>query len=346
MAIIGVTETWEDRGGELRDDYSREAVRTFRVHCDSASHVAQEIYLAPGIPRVRDAYSAGLDNAQKDQKNLCRSVRAEHDQDDPFNWLVTCRYETRDEELGLGAGDEAGGANQDDSGGPPGGPGGGPNGQNGQGTPNTSAPPQRPTLRPPEIEWSFETYQEVADWAYSAVFEGEDVNDHPVPIRNIVGDRFDPPAEKESHRLILKYTRNEASFDVDFFLALQGRTNSRPFLGFERGKVLLNIGPAVRQYEEGFFFWRITYTFKFRDDGWNLKLLNQGAYVKEPHPAIADFEVKTAARRDFKDGHRTGELVLLDLKGHEIPAGEEPVFLEFRVYGTANFDVLKIQLPP
>jgi hypothetical protein len=75
---------------------------------------------------------------------------------------------------------------------------------------------QNPLNRPPDISWSLTTYQR------AVAFDASDGR----PIMNSAADKFDPPIEIDDSRLVLVYSRNEATFTAQLALDYQDAVNS------------------------------------------------------------------------------------------------------------------------
>lgn len=104
-------------------------------------------------------------------------------------------------------------------------------------------------------------------------------------IINTAGDRFDPPPEEEDVRLVTTIVKNQASFDRLNVLLYRGAVNSQPFLGFPTGQVRCADIQSVLTWENGYYFYRVTYTFETRfpryageepGEVWMTRILNRG----------------------------------------------------------------------
>ena len=98
-------------------------------------------------------------------------------------------------------------------------------------------------------------------------------------IRNSAGDPFDPPLEVDDSRPTLTIERNEASFNNVVFLAYQDAVNNDVFFGFNPGCAKVDKIGVKEQFEKNQLFYRVTYVFHFRYDGWRLRPLDRGYRV-------------------------------------------------------------------
>lgn len=194
--------------------------------------------------------------------------------------------------------------------------------------PDESEHPENPLDAPPEIAWSFQQFQRVAD----KDTDGE-------PIINKANEQFDPLPEVDDSRLVLSYSRNEASFPVNLAIQYMDAVNSDTWNGVEAGKVKCQSINATRQHvatEEGVqYYWSVSYEFHFRYDDWDLHILNQG------YRTTLDGEYESASD---SEGRPLNAPVLLDSDGQELTEGADPVFLDFEVYRRLPFATFNITL--
>lgn len=125
---------------------------------------------------------------------------------------------------------------------------------------------ENPLARPADIDWSFVPYVKAAQ---RDVFG--------LPILNSAGQPFDPPPEMDDRRIQLTIQRNEETFDPLQAFEFQDATNSDVFFGggIAAWKVM-SIKANGPHSENGVSFWRVTYEFEFRREGWFLRTLDQG----------------------------------------------------------------------
>jgi len=181
-----------------------------------------------------------------------------------------------------------------------------------------------PTSQDVEVEWDFVESEEDID---------TDAYDH--PIVNTNGEGFDPPVTREYGNLVLRAARNEATYNATYASEFYNTVNSGTFLGFPSGKVLCKkISASLVTLDNGYQYWRLTYIFHLRKDGWKKRILNRGYMVK----ATADAEAK---RKVDENGYVT-EPVLLAADGTETTK-ENPYWLEFEVYESTSFGALNLE---
>jgi hypothetical protein len=102
MAIVWVREQWKDRAAAADEKAVREYVRSFKVLTDSMLTDAVAVTAAAGVPRMFDVY-VGSDGQGDQKAATCRKIEAHQpDEDQPYLWLVICRYSTRTDQPELG----------------------------------------------------------------------------------------------------------------------------------------------------------------------------------------------------------------------------------------------------
>lgn len=259
MGFRWVTELFDGRDGGLRDGLQRNYTRRFQVMTDDKRVGPLEVIFAPGIPRLYSSYLS-FDTNEIDFFAICRSVVPVQDADDWQLWSVTCEYDTQSSsEFGNVAGQP------------------GTIGQPGAGGGSGAA--GDPTQEPPAYEWTSET-KEVA---LVVDIEGD-------PILNSVGLPFDPPPTTPIAWPVLRYSRNELTYDRDEKAQYFYKTNTTEFLGAGPGKVLCKPITGSSRYIGPYRFFRVNYEFHFAkeihepDDlpqmmgvlDWKLWLLNAG----------------------------------------------------------------------
>lgn len=119
---------------------------------------------------------------------------------------------------------------------------------------NTQAPIS-PLLQPPEVSWSF---------AGSNVQIDTDVDGY--PITNSAGESFDPPITKDHSDLVLRYSRNEPTFDKIVAADYKDAVNSDTFMGFGKSHVKCTIFEASQMRAATLMYYRVRYEFRIRYD--------------------------------------------------------------------------------
>lgn len=155
-----------------------------------------------------------------------------------------------------------------------------------------------PLNRPTDITFGFQKYQRPIT---------QDVNG--LPVVNSAGEAFDPAIEIDDSRPTMTFARNEGGFDPQLPLIYQDAVNSDAFFGFLPGQVKISNIQSVFANEGSVTFWRVTYEFEVRREGWRLRVLDQGTRY---------LDLTTNERRELTDG-KTGlavsKPVLLDGDG-------------------------------
>jgi hypothetical protein len=134
-----------------------------------------------------------------------------------------------------------------------------------------------PTQRMAQIFWDEAKYEQ---------HKVEDEDSPPKPYRNTVGDPLiDTPAHEES-RPVLKFIRNEPTYDDLYASSWKDTTNEDEFLGYAPNTVKCRGIKGERFYDADWgFYWQVTYEFEFRVDddgkGFTQRILNAGyRYLK------------------------------------------------------------------
>jgi hypothetical protein len=184
---------------------------------------------------------------------------------------------------------------------------------------------ENPIARPVEIVWGASQWQRLAE---------KDIDGN--ALLNSAGYYFDPPPEADDSRPVLTITRNEAAFNPTLAIDYQDAVNSNNFLGFDPDQVKVASITAARQFENGVYFWRVTYEFNFRREGWTLKILDQGRYRLNRKP----IREKNAAGVEL-DGTHVADPVPLDGLGEPLanPTPATVKYRNFKIYKERDFSV-------
>jgi hypothetical protein len=190
----------------------------------------------------------------------------------------------------------------------------------------TEDKPENPLDRPIEISWTAAPYERV-------VFNDTDGK----AILNSAGDYFDPPLTIDDSRPVLTVVRNEPSYNPTLAIDYQDAVNTDSFLGFSPGQVKVAKIDATSATENDIFYWRVTYEFHFRREGWALSVLDQGRYQKlnnKPVP-IPEYDESGNA----VPGSHVSDPVPLDGAGQRLtnPGPDTAIFLTFKVYKERPF---------
>lgn len=192
--------------------------------------------------------------------------------------------------------------------------------------PDVSPGPISPLMQPPEVSWSFVTSNEPID---------SDVDG--VPITNSAKEMFDPPITRDFDDLVLRVVRNEKEFNALQAAEYKGAINSDTFLGFTAGKVRCVLYNGVKQYAASLVYWKVTYEFHIRWDGWARRIRDEG------------YQALNAAEDDYEEivdanGMKVSQPWPLDSAGKKLTAAQKKAgtayFLTFNVYPGKLFSVL------
>ena len=241
-------------------------------------------------------------------------------EDDPYFYVATARYSTSKASDPTRVGRADGGR---------------------QGSPGIGSDPKEylnPLLRAPEIELGFSPFQRALQ------FDREQAL-----IANAAGDPFDPPYQVDDSRATMTVTRNELNYRQDW-RDWHDVVNSDVFMGTNPGNVKLKGIQAKFQYENNLAFWRVTYPFEWRDDGFTVQdgpdtfragwnpavILNQGMRYKSG---------STLINIDPNNGQPFSRPILLDASGGQLATGGTPSYMLYEVYARKAFGDLNIVIP-
>lgn len=155
------------------------------------------------------------------------------------------------------------------------------------------------------------------------------------PIENSSGEPFDPPITEVRYDMGIRIRRVEKDFDpVAMVDVMLGTVNRDRFMGFSKETVLFEDVSAKKAYK-GLVtvYWVVEYTFRYRSDGWKVRVCDKGYRVKSGSEKLPD----SAAR------------LITDSAGNNItqPAylnngaiSSTPIWLEFETKDLSNFDAL------
>lgn len=325
MPTFVVRELYDGRDGEESVD-SRDFVRIWSVQQTDGGNPASinEVLDARGIPSRGDPY-VGATVSDNDAGLACIGVRARHNKS-PKLFLVEARYSSNrwgntfpsegTSSTGTGGGDDG-----DETGEqiPPGFGGG----DTGQG-PASESPVQidDPLLRPSVVRYGMAKRTEILI---------EDKNG--VKIKNSANAAFDPPVEIERARLAMYVTQNRALFDPNVIETYHMAVNSKKWARGEPKTWRCEDINAERAFEEGKFYWKVSFMFVRNRDKWNpRKILDAGAYY-----------LSGTTQMRFADGVG-GWLTrgLLNGGGERLGAASSPVYLDFDVHEELDFNALKL----
>lgn len=199
---------------------------------------------------------------------------------------------------------------------------------------------ENPLLRPAEIEYDDEGVMRPA-WFDR---DGE-------AVQNSAYERFDPPLEYEEPRLLIRITKNYATYDALEYLRFKNTVNSAPWFGLPRGRVWCRKIKGKRSFESGIFFWPTVFEFLVRvhldetvddlsdpdvsKDAWAERVLDRG-YME------LNGGGDPVHMRDLRTGAPVSTPQLLDGSGGRLATGDDPVFLKFHLKREIDFNLLPL----
>lgn len=178
---------------------------------------------------------------------------------------------------------------------------------------------ENPLDEPADIEWSTEPYQKAVE---------QDINE--TAIRNSALDPYDPPVQIDDSRLTLTIERNEWIDSPDRMREFQDAVSSDAFFGMAAGEWKVAQMGCKRMFRNGVIYWRWTYKFHHRREGWRLPLLDAG--YREWDGA----NYRTIL--DAVTGQAVQQPALLNGLGFELAHGAAPVYTPI---GTDGWEVYK-----
>lgn len=291
MAVTGVTEIWNGRTATHDIGNVREYKRTFLIQTNNALDGPFQVgnNFITGLPGLFtpyvDAYGI-IDFGSIVQRYTPRQT------DDPFYWEVDVEYSSsltafespRDRAASgrTGKAEQAGKGSED----------------------------QNPLNRPPVIRISGSRYQQEIYWT---------TDDPRIAIVNSAGDPFDPPVMVDATRLTITYDRNERSLDFNKVATYQDVINNDPFWGQPPRTFKLNMN-AGTAYENGLFYWQVTYLLEFRfgfidstqafRGGWPVNVVDKGLRYLDKN--------KVPQNINDSNGLKISVPVPLDGQGHQL----------------------------
>lgn len=182
---------------------------------------------------------------------------------------------------------------------------------------------ENPLDRPTQIKGKFAQFQRSID---------KDLDG--IAVVNSARQPFDPPVVIDDSRPVIEMTRNEASLDFTLLATYQDAINQDTFLGFPPYTCKLIIPTFDQHFENGVFFWTITYEIHIRRELWHpLQVLDQGYYklVAGSPEVITDANGKTLTAPRLLDG-----------AGSPLASGASPVYMNFKPYKILPFAALSL----
>ncbi|NIP28171.1 MAG: hypothetical protein GWN55_11580, partial [Phycisphaerae bacterium] len=205
---------------------------------------------------------------------------------------------------------------------------------------------------PPEVSITFADSNEQID-----------TDTEGIPITNSAGESFDPPITKPYSDMIIRYTRNEQTFDRLVAADYKNAVNSDTFLGFDAGHVMCTMFEADQMIAGTLTYYKVRYEFRVRYDevktkdsggstqtqvfGWKKRIRDEG-YRERTGETNPDGSPKYSPIQD-ENGQNVSQPHLLDGSGKKLkdsviqdPPLPETCFLKFEVHKKRAFSTLNI----
>jgi hypothetical protein len=180
-------------------------------------------------------------------------------------------------------------------------------------------------------------------------------------IVNAAGDPFDPPATRLNYLPVVRFIRNEATFDAVKAITYGNTLNKTMWNGLYAKQVWLKPIEATHEVQSAdgldapeILYWRVRYTFVLKAQGWDLCLLNIGPnYLNQPatskptdtNPATGQPYGAYPLKIPFlRDGHPYMDLLKKDGTRYGRTEVKEPTWLHWPIYREVDFTALSIDL--
>lgn len=188
--------------------------------------------------------------------------------------------------------------------------------------------PENPIDQPLKISWGSNRFERTCDET------APDSDGATEAIVNSAGDYFDPPIAMDDSRPTLKIVRNEPTYDPHYAYLWKDTLNQDAWNGFDPATVKMVTPLGELQYNPlcGFYY-TITYEFEINEDGWVRKVLDQGLRILDD---TGDDQEQALDQK----GQAVTSPVLLDGNGAKLASGDDPFYLEFKIYKEADYSVL------
>lgn len=283
---------------------------TLEAFTDNPNDTGPQVVGAPGMP-VKFGSHADDENA------FCVSVDAKQHEDDATYWILTYDYTTRPEQLAQVAIDNAGGLT-------------------GEGEEDPQHNDADPLDRRPKIKLRTRKIKRMR----FADLDGR-------PIQNFAGVPFAAHME-EVTRLVIDVTRNVPNFDPAMVTNCTDGVNEVPWLGLAKRQIWCAdlTADVDREKQITFFAVHCELVIGKPSDILNDVPANGGlvdGYWAEwkLNAGYDEIDMATGRLKAIKiDGQRPAQPVLLNLFGGKLAAGQNPIFLGFRVKEDAPLHAL------
>lgn len=310
-----MAELFEGRQGADPYDRHRTYTRVYEVYTDDDDDGPATAGGTALLPRL------GASHPEDVQAVVVR-VNPVQDPADPRRWLVNIEYDTQPPMPD---------ALQPES--PTGDPGA---------EQSPADRPDNPLNRPAVWHGSFQQIQEVLRDAYLTDANGVNIGGSK-PVVNSAGFLFDPPVMVERSRPVLTITKNIPSLNIFQLNDLVDSVNTVAWKGLEV-RTARCVGVEFGSgFENGVFFWQVTWTLALKFDKWDLRVLDAGFAERvvtgtDPGPPPAPI----IELRPILDpqGNPITEPVPLDGNGRKLGVNQPEVYLLFSGYKQRDFNTL------
>lgn len=187
-----------------------------------------------------------------------------------------------------------------------------------------------PLTHPIKISWGTTKFERVCQY---------DINGD--AITNSAGQYFDPPVTCDDSRMNLRIERNEPSFDPSIADTYKDSISSDVFFGQQPGTWKIADITADLEYNvdcgtpDGFYY-KVTYTFEFRSEGWASMILDQGLMVLNGSDQLVQ------ALDNSSPPVAVTSPIPLDGNGKALASSADLVFQTFDIYEEIAFGPLNL----
>ena len=200
----------------------------------------------------------------------------------------------------------------------------------------------KPTDLPPQITFGSNRYSRELTRSYGI---GDDRGNPTVPVRNAVGDPFDPQPMVDLNNMVITIVRNETVEDFDpndtIFL-YENTINANAItiasvaIGVEEGK-MVSINANKKWDFEGEAYYEVTYQIELSQENHIISVLNRGFYTKagdDDRRRIMESDVGTVVKGKDRP---VSEPQLLTAAGALLPDGDAAVWRSFQPWWSISW---------
>jgi hypothetical protein len=294
MSVLSVNLLYTGRSATETLMRRRTYTESWEVICDSVLDNEQTVSNALGIPRlgsrfVRDAFA------------YCTDIEPSQNEDNPFIWYVTVKYDSKPDM---------------------------PNATGPDGATDPAQLPDNPLARPATWKITFAKSNEV-EREWFPVDDAGNVAKKLVAIRNSAKLLFDPPVMVDVARPVLRVTKNVPEVTLQYLLTLQDAVNKTAWRGLAPRQARIDGVDAGNKLENGIAFVELTVDIMLKRETWDIRVLDAG-YGELTERTVQGSPPTTARTwtkiRDQFSNYIT-EPVPLNGMGKKLNPDADPVFL-------------------